>query len=282
MAQKDMFYPIIDVHAHLPTVDYLKTGVFGSTSNVSPKSIEEMLSEYDEAKVDKIVILGMDAETTSGHKVSNDYMAKVVDEQPDRFIGFASVDPHKGRMAIKELERAVKDLKLKGLKLHPIFQKFSPNDESVYPLYDKCVELGIPILFHGGFELIGAGQNGGGGIKLKYAKPIFFDDVAADFPKLKICIAHPGWPWMDEQIAVVMHKGNVYMDLSGVRPKYFGNMQSLMTYLKVDLFNSKVMFGTDYPFINPDTWLKEFRELKLKPEIEKKILGENARKFLGL
>jgi len=117
---------------------------------------------------------------------------------------------------------------------------------------------------------------------LKYAKPIFFDEVAADFPKLKICIAHPGWPWIDEQIAVVMHKGNVYMDLSGVRPKYFKGMQSLMAYLKVDLFNSKVMFGTDYPFINPGTWLKEFKELKLKPEIEKKILGENARKFLGL
>lgn len=282
MTPKTPSHPIIDVHAHLPTIEYLKTGVFGSLSNVSPKSIEEMIREYDEAKVDKITILGMDAETTSGYKVSNDYIAKVVDEYPERFIGFASVDPHKGRMAIKELERAVKDLKLKGLKLHPIFQKFFPNDKSVYPLYDKCVELGIPILFHGGFELVGAGQKGGEGVRLKYARPMFFDDVAADFPELKICIAHPGWPWIDEQIAVVMHKGNVFMDLSGVRPKYFGNMQSLMTYLKVEIFNSKVMFGTDYPFVNPSTWLREFVELKLKPEIEKKILGENARKFLGL
>jgi hypothetical protein len=228
----------------------------------------------------KVVILGWDAETTTGLMVSNDYMAEIVNKCPDKFIGFASVDPHKGIAAIKELERAVKDLKLCGLKLHPTMQEFFPNDKHFYPLYEKCVQLDIPVTFHSGFELAGVGLSGGGGVRQKYARPIFFDDVAADFPDMRINLAHSGWPWEEEQIAVVMHKGNVYMDLSGIRPKYYS--ETLRTYLKTRLFHSKVMFGTDYPYLDPVNTLKEFRELKLGLEVEEKILKENARKFLRL
>jgi hypothetical protein len=273
---------VIDSHCHLGTEEYVRAlGIVGDLFKDMPrKTVADMIQEYDEAGVQKVVIVGWDAETTTGLKVPNDYIADVVNKHPDRFIGFASVDPHKGRIAVKELERSVEDLKLRGLKLHPIVQEFFPNDRRFYPLYEKCVELKIPVMFHSGIELAGAGLPGGAGIKQKYARPIWFDDVAADFPELRIDIAHPGWPWEDEQIAIVMHKGNVYMDLAGVPPRYYS--PTLRTYLKAQLFNSKVMFGTDYPYLHPAEVIKEFKELNLKPEVQERILNENAKRFLEL
>ena len=97
--------------------------------------------------------------------------------------GFASVDPHKGEQAVDELERAVSELGLKGLKLHPIHQAFFPSDDAFRPLFDKCEELGVPVLIHSGYAAAGAGTPGGGGFKLKYARPIpYIDDLAADHP----------------------------------------------------------------------------------------------------
>ena len=138
------------------------------------------------------VIFGVDAETTSGRPFTgNDYTADIVERYPDRFMGFASVDPHKGKAAVNEMERSVKDLGLRGLKLHPISQAFFPNDTRFYPLWEKCADLGVPVLFHSGQTAVGAGLPGGGGLKIKYAQPIHMDDVAADFPELNIIMAHP-------------------------------------------------------------------------------------------
>ena len=110
-------------------------------------------------------------------------MAELVNAHPEQFIGFATVDPWKEDRAVAELERAVTQLGLKGLKLHPIHQAFFPDDTRFYPLYEKCAELGVPVLFHSGFAAAGIGMPGGGGMKLKYAAPIpHIDDIAADFP----------------------------------------------------------------------------------------------------
>lgn len=242
--------------------------------------IEEMLEEFDRAGVEKAVLLGWDAETGSGlPKLPNEYISKLVDRAPDRFIGFAGVDPHKGEEAVRELRRAVKDLGLVGLKLHPIVQKFFPNDERFYRLWETCVELKIPILSHTGMAAWGAGLPGGDGYKLKYSNPIYLDDVAADFPELKIIAAHPSWPWQDEILAIAMHKGNVFMDLSGWSPKYFP--PTLVQYLKGPL-KRKFMFGTDYPFIKPGRWLSDFEQLGLSDEVKKMVLETNARTLLGL
>jgi len=98
------------------------------------RSIDEMVAEYREAGIDKMVLLGWDAETATGlPRLPNEYVSSLVDQHPDMFIGFAGVDPHKGVEAVKELQRAVQDLGLRGLKLHPIVQKFFPNDERFYP-----------------------------------------------------------------------------------------------------------------------------------------------------
>ena len=173
-------------------------------------------------------------------------------------MGFASVDPWMGKAACYELERSIKELGLKGLKLHPIHQAFFPNDTRFYPLYEVADGLGIPVLFHSGFAGAGSGTPGGSGLKLKYSKPVpCFDDVAADFPNMTIIMAHPAWPWIDEQIAVALHKSNVFLDLSGWMPRFIpeGLIRETNTRLQ-----DKVMFGSDYPFIQPDNWLADFPE----------------------
>jgi predicted TIM-barrel fold metal-dependent hydrolase len=193
-------------------------------------------------------------------------------------VGFASVDPHK-KSAVKDLEYAIRDLNLRGLKLHPQVQAFEPNDRAYYPLYSKCVELGVPVTFHTGSTYWGAGLEGGGGVKLRFSDPMLLDDVAADFPELKLIMAHPGWPWQDEQLAVATHKNNVYVDLSGWSPKYFQPL--LITYM-TKMIPQKFLFGTDYPMLSPQRWLQDFETLHTSPEIKDMILRDNAKNLLKL
>jgi predicted TIM-barrel fold metal-dependent hydrolase len=94
---------------------------------------------------------------------------------------------------------------------------------------------------------------GGGGIRLKYGNPMAIDDVAVDFPDLPIILAHPSFPWQDEAISVCLHKPTVYIDLSGWSPKYFS--ATLVQYAN-SLLKNKVLFGSDYPLLTPDRWMK--------------------------
>jgi uncharacterized protein len=252
-------------------------GYFKATS--LPQSPEEMYEKYRALDIFG-VIFSVDSETRGGDRyVGNDYVAEVVRKYPDQFIGFASVDPWKGVIAVRELERAVKELGLRGLKLHPTTQAFFPNDTRFYPLWEKCVELGIPLISHTGQTGVGAGTPGGGGLKLKYAHPLHLDDVAADFPGLTIIMAHPAVPWQEEQLAVAMHKANVYIDLSGWSPKYF---RPVLVQYANSLLQDKVLFGTDYPVLQPERWLKDFEALEIKEEVRRKIILENAQKLLKL
>lgn len=105
------------------------------------------------------------------------------------------------------------------------------------------------------------------------------DDVAADFPHLKIILAHPSFPWQDEALAVATHKPGVHIDLSGWSPKYFP--PQLVQYANT-LLKDKVLFGSDYPVLTPDRWLADFDKLTIKDEVKPKILKENAARLLGL
>lgn len=246
-----------------------------------PKDAKELASDYRKWDILGVIYSLGDTESNTGELPdTNDYIATIVRDYPEQFIGFATVDPWKNRAAVIELERAITTLGLKGLKLHPIQQGFYPNDERFYPLYEKCSSLAIPVLFHSGFAAAGLGAPGGLGLKLKYGAPIpGIDDVAADFPDLTIIMAHPSWPWIEEQIAVTLHKANVYIDLSGWSPKYIP--ETLIHETNTRLSN-KVLFGSDYPYLTPERWLREFDELHIKPEVKRKVLLDNARKVLGL
>src|SRR6266498_894718 len=226
------------------------------------------------------VIFAVDAEGRSGERfVGNDYVANVAKKYPDQFIGFASIDPWKGKMAVRELERAVNELGLRGLKLQQITQAIFPNERRFYPLWEKCAELRIPVLFHTGQTGVGAGTAGGAGLKLKYAQPLHIDDVAADFPELTIIMAHPAVPWQEEQLSIALHKANVYIDLSGWSPKYF---RPVLVQYATTILQDKVLFGSDYPAIQPERWLKDFELINVTAEVRQKILLDNARKLLKL
>lgn len=246
---------------------------------VKHPTIAQMAAYYRERKM-AFVVFTVDQERGMGiRRISNEEVAESAHEHADVCIPFASIDPARGRMGVREARRLIRDFGVKGFKFHPIIQGFLPSDRDVYPLYEVIAEAKLPALFHTGQTGIGAGMPGGGGLKLKYGNPMYLDDVAADFPDLPIILAHPAVPWQEEQLSVALHKPNVYIDLSGWSPKYFE--AKLVQYANT-LLKNKVLFGSDNPVILPDRWMADFEKLPIKPEVRPLILKENAAKLLGL
>jgi hypothetical protein len=275
----------IDVHVHPPDASGVSLTSSEETQRyfraaAPPKSAEEMADLY--AELDLFgVLLNIDAETATGRPPTpNDYYADLVKRYPTQFVAFGGVDPLKGEAAVSEARRCAEDLGMRGLKLMPNMGRFYPNDEAFYPLWETAERLGLVVLIHTGTTGVGAGHPGGGGVRLKYSRPIpYIDDIAANFPALNIIMAHPSWPWQEEQLAMLVHKPNVYMDLSGWSPKYFS--PSLITYAN-NMISDKVIFGSDYPAITPERWLRDFEGAGFRDDVKPKILRENAARLLGI
>jgi hypothetical protein len=226
------------------------------------------------------VVFTVDASTATGHAaISSEEIATQAAAHADVLIPFGSVDPLRGADAVARARSLVRDYGVKGFKFHPTLQGFAPNDRAFYPLWEEIESLGVPALFHSGQTGIGAGLPGGRGLKLRLSDPMLVDDVAADFPALTVILAHPSVPWASSSISIATHKSNVYIDLSGWSPKYFPAdlVRAANSYLQ-----DKVLFGTDYPLLTPERWLKDFEALDFKPAAKAKILKDNAVKVLGL
>ena len=164
---------------------------------VQHPTIAQMAAYYRARKM-AFVVFTVDHERGMGiNRISNEEVAESAHEHADVAIPFASIDPARGKMGVREARRLIRDYGVKGFKFHPIVQAFFPNDRDCYPLYEVIAEAGLPALFHTGQTGIGAGMPGGGGLRLKYANPLHLDDVAADFPQMPIISAHPGVPWQD-------------------------------------------------------------------------------------
>jgi len=277
----------IDVHAHVlaSVSEKERSGSdVGSLVNVFGKipelTIPELASYYGERSM-AAVVFTVDSITRTGlePRVSNEEIAEQAAAYPDTLIPFASVDPGCGAAAVRTARRLISEHGVRGFKFHPSDQGFYPNDPAVYPLYEVIAGAGLPALFHSGQTGVGAGQRGGGGIRLKYSNPIHLDDVAVDFPDMPIIIAHPSVPWQDEAIAVARHKPQVYIDLSGWSPKYFSPQ---LVAQANSLLKRKVLFGSDFPALTPDRWLADFARLELKDEVRQLILKDNAAHLFGL
>ena len=277
----------IDVHTHAevscrqPTDDvwqeyedaaskYFKAG--------KRPTIPETIAYYRERKIG-LVMFTVDSEHEIGsRRIPNEEILEAAHANSDMMVAFASIDPHKGKFGAREARRLIAD-GVRGFKFHPTCQGFFPNDRMAYKLYEVIAEHKLPAIFHSGHSGIGTGMRGGGGMRLKYSNPIHVDDVAVDFPDMKIIIAHPSWPWQDEALSVCLHKQNVYIDLSGWSPKYFP--PQLVQYANSQL-KKKILFGSDFPLIPPDRWIKDFKEANFKPEVHDLILKHNAIEALGL
>jgi predicted TIM-barrel fold metal-dependent hydrolase len=226
------------------------------------------------------VVFTVDSELATGHAtLSNEEIAAAAAEHPDVLIPFGSIDPARGAAGVRAARRLVEHFGVRGFKFHPSLQGFSPNDSAVYALYDELQSLGVPALFHTGQTGIGAGLPGGRGIKLRLSDPMLLDDVAADFPDLTIIMAHPSVPWQDAAISIATHKANVFIDLSGWSPKYFPPQ---LVRAANGLLKTKVLFGSDYPLLRPERWVRDFEALEIKDEVRPLIMKQNAVRALGL
>jgi hypothetical protein len=271
-----------DVHVHLeapPTgvaAEEAARKYFGeSGAGRDPRS----LAEYYRSRRIACVVFSVDERLSGRPQLSNDVVAEFAAEHSDFAIAFASIDPTRGPAAVAEARRLVNAGLVRGLKLHPPLQQFSPNDRLAYPLYEVFAEARLPVLFHTGHSGIGTGMPGGGGVRLKYGNPMPIDDVAVDFPEMPIILAHPSFPWQDEAISICLHKPTVYIDLSGWSPKYFS--PTLIQYANT-LLKKKVLFGSDYPLITPERWMADFATIGIRDEVRPLILKENALRLFGL
>ncbi len=244
-----------------------------------PPTVPETAAHYREQNV-AAVIFPVDAESYTGYRrYKNEEVAEIAAENDDILIPFASIDPHKGKMGVREARRLIEDFGIKGFKFHPTFQGFYPNDPIAYPMYEVLQEYGAIALFHTGQTGVGSGMRGGNAMRLKYSNPMYLDDVAVDFPDMPIVMAHPSFPWQEEALSVATHKPNVYIDMSGWSPKYFPEI--LVRYANT-MLKHKMLFGSDWPMISPERWLSDFEKINIKDEVRPLILKENAAKLLKL
>src|ERR1700690_536148 len=279
----------VDVHVHIESDGHGHFSLLDELMDASPKyfradpdrppSLEQIADLYRSLNM-AAVVFTVDASTASGHPaLSWEDILDAAAAHADVLIPFGSVDPLRGADAVAQARSLIRDHGVRGFKFHPSLQAFAPNDPQFYPLWEQIESLGVPALFHSGQTGIGAGLPGGRGIKLRLSDPMLVDDVAADFPGRTGILAHPSVPWAASSISIATHKSNVYIDLSGWSPKYFPAdlVRAANSYLQ-----DKVLFGTDYPLLTPERWLRDFDALDFKPAAKAKILKANAVKVLGL
>jgi len=245
-----------------------------------PLREQQVIDELKRAEVE-VLMVAFDTETVTGcPPCSNDYVAGLRDRHPDVVLNaWASVDPWKGEAAIREAEHAINDLGLIGFHFHPICGDFSVDDPRLRPLFERIDELGVPVLIDVGTTGMGAGSPGGLGRRLRRSHPLAIDDLAAQFPRLKIIAAHPGWPWTDEVLMICLHKGNVFWETSGWGPEYFPES------LKRDIprrLKDKIMFGSDYPSLAHVRLFDSWAKLGYSDEVMERVFHLNAERILDL
>ncbi|BFH72294.1 amidohydrolase family protein [Sulfurisphaera javensis] len=269
---------MIDFHFHAPVKEFLNfLGEYRESTmryfnaKFDIKSLKESLDYAESLGIKRVVLLPIDSTTFLGRKIPNEVTCNSKD---DRIVKFISVDPLKPN-AEEELKKIIKECEPQGVKFHPQLQGFHPLDERALKLYSIIDSYSLPVVFHTGTS--GVGSSVRSNIRLDYGRPIYFDEIAIKFPNIKIILAHFGWPWTEEAIAIALHKPNVYLDLSGWAPKYIPDV----IWKYAVRLQDKLIFGSDYPLISQERWLKEFKEIKIQEEIKEKILKRNAEKILS-
>ncbi len=240
---------------------------------------DEFVKLLDKMGVEKAVIFNLDEETPSGIAgLPNDYYAEIVKKHPDKFVGFAGIDPLKRMKAVREIRRSY-DLGLRGVAVRPFMFGIPPHHAKMYPIYSTCVELDIPIWFH---LSINYSTN-----NMEVERPIYLDIVAQDFPELKIIAGHGGWPWVNELVAVAWRNPNIYIDIASYLPKYIGMKGTgwePLIHFGNSVLQDKILFGSTWLFMGMS--IKQLAdgvmELPLKEEVKRKWLYENAARLLGI
>ena len=279
---------LIDAHVHPAFIEELNLGEEKYRRNAQEMGLYKTeafgLRQWDadmaESGIDKLFLLPLALpESRGGALVTNCQIADLVRLRPGKFVGFASVDPHSAAAA-EELEYAFAQLGLKGLKLHPSKQHFSPSDELLTPLYEICLRYDKPIIFHAGVSMEP-------GTLTKHSHPLEFEEVAFRYPKLRMCLAHFGWPWVREVCMLMLKYPNVYTDTAML---YFDDpRQFCHQCLEVDIgpgwidrsLRHQIMFGSDDPRLEQRRMIKALRNMDMRESTRELIFGGNALEFIG-
>ena len=235
-------------------------------------SIPQYIAKMDSAGIDRSLIVAVragDMRMKGSFEISYERVHDVCQKYPDRFSGLAGVDPYRGMQGLRDLEQAVKQYGFVGAHLYPHWFGLAPDHAKYYPYYAKCCELDIPIMMQVGHNLIYQRDR-----RLpSVGRPICLDQVAIDFPELKLLGIHIGIPWTDEMISMAWKHQNVYIGVDAYAPKHWP--QQLVHYL--DTYGRhKVLFGTDWPVIDPERAVAEIDALGLRPESKAMLMRDNA------
>ncbi|MGC5703622.1 amidohydrolase [Pseudomonas sp. NFXW11] len=235
-----------------------------------PLSIEQTVALMDQAGVEKLMLSAWCR--PEGWVFSNDEVAAYTRAFPERFVGVATVDLSRPMAAVAELERAINELGFKALRIVPWLWKLAPNHRLYYPLYVKCIELGIPFCTQVGHT--------GPLMPSETGRPVpYLDEVALDFPELVIVGGHIGHPWTDEMIGLAWKHDNIHIDTSAYLPAYYP--PQLLHFIRT-YGQDKVLFGSNFPQLSWKKCLEQVQALELAPAIADKFLQGNARRVFAL
>lgn len=280
---------VIDTHIHPALFAPICTDAnrFGQRCDemnyhlMKPSDMGLLKEQYALADIGRVVLLPEDCSAETGTPaISNDEIAQLVAIDPAFYLGMAAVDPRRVD-ACAELERAFAELGLAGLKVNTARLKMYPSDERLRPLYALCRRYRKPILFHAGLCLENRAL-------AKYAHPMEFEEIAQDYPDVNICLAHFGWPWVQETAALLIKYPNLYANTALVN--FDGPYQLFEKVFRQDMgedwlehnLADKVMFGSGSPRIRPVRSKRGMDSLGLSPKVMDKIYRHNAVKFFGL
>lgn len=255
---------LIDFHVHIGRLrdEYTEDFAIQMMNPCNKKTenmevdIGKLIQEMDRSNVQKAVLLGFNAKRTLGVHVTNEYVSKVCKENPSRFIGFASFDGMDNALYKNGLQKELVDYNLQGYKLAFGYLNMSPNDPGWYPIYEDATERQLPILVHMGYTPIKQAN-------LRYCHPKLLEEVLRNFPKLKLVIAHMGWPWIDDTLALLKRYENVYADLSIVSfYQPIKTISNIIGLAKAQGVVNKLIWGTDYPMCSMTDSLNRFKEIQ--------------------
>jgi predicted TIM-barrel fold metal-dependent hydrolase len=272
---------MIDIHTHLGAAFDQKAAEYWQKNHRIPDWVSEAYVQAMES-VDKAIILGFSV--PPGNITSNECVAHFIREHDDKFIPFYCVDPALPT-ATSDLDHAVQEWGAKGIKLGPIYQTFRPDDEQYFPVYERIEELELPIMWHQGSSF--AAPEG----PLEWAQPWMLDKISRTFPNLKMVIAHFGFPWIREVVALLRKRPNVYTDVSAFGTRTWGLYNALVDAVQYGA-EDKVFFGSDFPMFTPAQMRDALYGASSIPEgtnlpplprdVIERILNRNCLEILGI
>lgn len=245
---------------------------------VSGVTVDDYLRMMDEAEIERSFLVAVKAGVAydpAGFRIDPQIVAAIVAAHPDRFAGLIGLDPTEGMTGVRELEWAISELGFIGAHGYPHWFGLAPDDRRWYPFYAKCIELDVPIQLQVGQCLLYSPDRP----LRSVGRPITLDTVACDLPELKIVGIHIGYPWTDEMISVASKHPNVYVGSDAYAPKYWP--PEFVRFL--DSYGAeKVLFGTDFPVIDPRRARREIAELPIREESLALLLRGNAARLYRL